>query len=278
MVFSSVFEMLGFPSISQLLLAASLTLQLRSLKEYLRKSECWQSKLQKLKSLIVGWFFHIKKTHRIHVWYIYYIHLVDIYGKSLGKYTILWSGIVLSGPTFFYIIYLSTSSDMLATWGHLVPASVKRHTWRSGPWVMGRPWEFKHSMCTYSKDQFGIIHVPKWICILYIYGIYIYIWDMYIIMSLMYLFSIGQWSMMKYYEILIDNHSGMMKEIWHNQVAIWLYCIEQAWSIPSLSLSLCRFRYSISTIYKKVYWKRWIYIWLFHQSRRDEGPACQYFI
>lgn len=29
----------------------------------------------------------------------------------------------------------------------------------------------------------------------------------------MYLFSIGEWSMMKYHEILIDNHSGMMKEI-----------------------------------------------------------------
>lgn len=76
----------------------------------------------------------------------------------------------------------------------------------------------------------------------------------------------------------------MMKEIWQNPVAIWLFCIEKAWSIPSLSLSLslCRFRYSISTIYIyiyiKVYWKRWIHISLFHQSRRDKGLPCQYFI
>ena len=27
-------------------------------------------------------------THRIHVWYIY-LHLVDIYGKIVGKYTSL---------------------------------------------------------------------------------------------------------------------------------------------------------------------------------------------
>lgn len=124
MIFGLFLRGLGFRSISQLLLAASLTLQLRSLKEYLRNSECWQSKLQKLKSLIVGCFFHIKKTHRIHVWYIYYIHTFGWYvwqhflvnmATFLGEYTMHWSGIVLSGPTFFYIIYLSISSDMLAT-------------------------------------------------------------------------------------------------------------------------------------------------------------------
>lgn len=87
MVFSSVFEMLGFPSISQLLLAASLTLQLRSLKEYLRKSECWQSKLKKLNPELLVDFSILKEKNRGSMSVIF-THFKLMFIANVGKYTI----------------------------------------------------------------------------------------------------------------------------------------------------------------------------------------------